>query len=131
VKRQKIILLSITVCTLILEILPYGAVCVFLSDGGEKTRKLFSYFDLVPFGYANFAPFITALLTCALLVLGVIHLVKTSRALQRTICAVSGIAFLVSLAPMLYGISFFSVVAAIISLLLLIEFLVSLCAFRN
>jgi len=64
-------------------------------------------------------------------VLGVIHLVKTSRALQRTICAVSGIAFLVSLAPMLYGISFFSVVAAIISLLLLIEFLVSLCAFRN
>ena len=64
-KRFQYLLLPII--TLILEILPYGAVCNFAPSPTERIRKTFSYFDLIPFGYANFAPFLTAIITCAIL----------------------------------------------------------------
>ena len=64
--KKKMIMLCIITATLILEILPYGAVCNFANTDGGPWRQTFSYFSLVPFGYANFAPFIVALLTCAL-----------------------------------------------------------------
>ena len=41
------------VITIVLEILPYGAVCNFANPEGEVLRETFSNFDLTPFGYAN------------------------------------------------------------------------------
>ena len=61
--KNKFIMLFTTFVALILEILPYGAVCNFANPDGEPWRYTYSYFDLTPFGYANFAPFIVALLT--------------------------------------------------------------------
>ncbi len=117
--KKKIILLFTTLVALVLEILPYGAVGNFANPEGEPWRYTYSYFDLTPFGYANFSPFIVALLTCALLILIVVAML-TKKTLRTPILAISVIATVLSLAPLLFGISFFSLVGAFISATLLI-----------
>ena len=111
--KKKLIMLCTTLIALVLEILPYGAVCNFANPEGEPWRRTYSYFDLTPFGYANFAPFIVALLTCALTVMMVVSLVS-NKSMRTPILTVSAIATVLSLAPLLYGISFFSIVGAFI-----------------
>ena len=58
--KKRALYLILPIVTLVLECLPFGAVCNFALDQGETVRKTFSYFDPVPFGYANFAPLLTA-----------------------------------------------------------------------
>lgn len=123
--KKKLIMLCTTLIALVLEILPYGAVCNFALDEGESLRQTFSYFDLTPFGYANFAPFIVALLTCTLTVMIVVSLVS-KKPMRTPILTVSAIATVLSLAPLLYGISFFSIVGAFISVALLLTTVVAL-----
>lgn len=120
--KKKFPMLILPLAALILEILPYGAVCVFAVDEGERIRQTFSYFDLTPFGYANFGPFIAAILTCVLLVLAVVYAVKKSKGLNTAIMNVSGIATAASLMPLLYGINFFSIIGAAISVFLAATF---------
>ena len=117
--KKKLIMLCITLIALVLEILPYGAACNFANPEGEPWRRTYSYFDLTPFGYANFAPFIVALLTCILIILIVVSLVS-KKEMKAPILAVSAISTVLSLAPLLYGIRFFSVVGALISVALAI-----------
>ncbi len=116
---KKIFALLASLTALILEILPYGAVCNFATPPGEPPLRLtYSYFSLVPFGYANFAPFIVAILTCALVVLGILYLFVGKRMRMPVLC-VSAAASLLSLAPLLLGISYYSPVALCISLCLI------------
>ena len=122
--KKKLIMLCTTLIALVLEILPYGAVCNFALDEGKSLRQTFSYFDLTPFGYANFAPFVVALLTCALTVMIVVSIVSKKQ-MRTPILTVSAIATVLSLAPLLYGISFFSIVGAFISIALLLSTVVA------
>ena len=117
--KKKLIMLCTTLIALVLEILPYGAVCNFANPEGEPWRRTYSYFDLTPFGYANFAPFIVALLTCVFIILIVVSL-ASKKEMKALILAVSAIATVLSLAPLLYGIRFFSVVGAFITVALAI-----------
>ena len=115
--KKKIIMLCLVTATLVLEILPYGAVCNFADPDGGPWRQTFSYFSLIPFGYANFAPFIVALLTSALfcLVLAGIFLKKS---FKKTLNSLAALSALLSLAPLALGKSYFSIVGALISVLL-------------
>ena len=122
--KKKLFMLCTTLIALVLEILPYGAVCNFALDEGESLRQTFSYFDLTPFGYANFAPFIVALLTCALTVMIVVSLVS-KKPMRTPVLTVSAVATVLSLAPLLFGISYFSVVGACISVAMLLTTLVA------
>lgn len=119
--KKSSILTILLLALLVLEILPFGAVCNFATAPGETMRETFSYFSLVPFGYANFAPLMTAILTCILLILAGIGLWKDSAILQKARCILSGMTTLISFAPLLFGISYYSLVGFCISLL-------SLCA---
>lgn len=119
---KRIFLLILTILTLILEIIPYGAVCIFQADGGKRIIQTFSYFDLIPFGYANFGPILTAMLTCVLLVLTFIYALKCSKRLNTAITTISAVATATSLLPLLYGIEFYSIVATVITALLAATF---------
>ena len=121
-KVKKVGLLLLSASAVILELLPYGAVLNFANPEGEPWRQTFSYFSLTPFGYANFGPFITALLTCVLLILSVITIFKYRKGLNTAIMNISGIAALVSLSPLLYGISYISAVGVAISVILIAIF---------
>ena len=119
---KRIVLPILSVSAVILELLPYGAVLNFANPDGEPWRKTFSYFSLTPFGYANFGLFITALLTCVLLILSVIAIFKHSKGLNTAIMNISGIAALISLSPLLYGLSYISAVGVAITVILLAIF---------
>ena len=67
--KKRFLYLIFPAVALILEILPFGAVCNFANPDGEPWRETFSYFSLTPFGYANAGPFITAVITCIVFVL--------------------------------------------------------------
>ena len=124
--RLKYLLLP--VITLVLELLPYGAVCIFASSPTEQVKRTFSYFDLTPFGYANFAPFITAIITCIVFLLLVIYCFTSNEQLARTAKNILCVGIVVSFVPLLFGIAFFSIVGLLISLLLIGEFLLLRCS---
>ena len=123
-KYNRWLYLLLPIATLVLEILPYGAVCNFGNPDGEPWRITYSYFSLIPFGYANFAPLITALLTCAVLVLLLLYGFTGRRGLLRTGRILLSVAVAVSLCPLLLGVTFFSAVGAGITVLLAAELLV-------
>ena len=117
-RKQPIVIFAILIVILVLELLPFGAVLHFGNPEGEPLRATFSYFDLTPYGYANFGPFITAILTCVLLVISIIHLLVDNDKIKTTIKIVSLIALVASLAPLL--VDCYSVIGGAISFLLLV-----------
>ena len=111
------------IITLILEILPFGAVCNFANPEGAPWRRTFSYFDLLPFGYANFSPFLTAIMTCLVLAAVVAYCYFGTYGLTKIAKEVLFVAVLLSLGPLLLGAQYYSVVGAMITFTLLAEFL--------
>lgn len=123
-RKQPIVIFAILIVILVLELLPYGAVLHFGNPEGEPLRETFSYFDMTPYGYANFGPFITAILTCVLLVISIINLLVDNDKIKTTIKIVSLIALVASLAPLI--IECYSVLGGVISILLLSVFIISI-----
>ena len=115
--KKKTIMLCIITATLIMEILPYGAVCNFANPDGGPWRQTFSYFSLIPFGYANFAPFIVAILTCALFCFLLID-IFLKKSFKKTIMVLAMTSTVISLAPLALGKSYFSILGALIFILL-------------
>lgn len=122
-KKYKITLFVSVIVSIILEALPYGAVCNFATP--EKTiRQTFSYFSLTPYGYANFGPFITACLTCILLFLSILLLTKFSDKIKKIAFVISGISVVTSFMPLMFGFNYYSVVGGIISAMMIIQFVI-------
>ena len=122
--KKKMITFALLLSALVLEILPYGAVLNFGNPEGDTWRKTYSYFSLIPYGYANFGPLITAVLTCVLLIIIILSIIL-KKDWNKTISVISVIATLTSLAPLMFGFSNFSIVGAMISACILATFVIS------
>lgn len=122
----------ILIATIVLEALPYGAVFIF-ADGPESwIKRTFSYFSMILFGYANFFPLITALLTVIIMALSVYAFVKNYKVIrmQNIIFICSVVAFISSIISwILFGSSYITGVGISISTLLILS--VFLQAFTN
>ena len=110
---KKISLALLPALTIALEALPTGAVCIFAQSPAERVKETFSYFSLTPFGYANFAPLITAALTVVILLLSLISLKKNS--VLDAVLVLSAIAAVASLLPLMYGSDHYTVTGAFIT----------------
>ncbi len=117
-KKIKITMLVSYIVALILELLPYGAVLNFANPEGEPWRNTYSYFDLTPFGYANFGPFLTAILTCALLLITVILLFKNAKGLMKIARILGVISVVTSLMPFMFGGDYITVIGVAITVVL-------------
>ena len=122
--KKRLLYVLLPIVTLILEILPYGAVCNFANPEGEPFRKTFSYFDLTPFGYANFAPLITAVITCIVFLLIVIFCITGNPMWAHKARNILCVGAVFSLGPLVLGVRFFSIVGALITVSLVAELLV-------
>ena len=128
--KKRLLYLFLPIVTLILEILPYGAVCNFMlpstTEGvpAGRFRELYSYFDLTPFGWANFSPLITAIITCIVLLILVIYCFTGKEKLARTAKNILCVGAVISFGPLVLGPHFLSVVGILISLSLIAEFIV-------
>lgn len=87
----------------LLELLPVGVVMVFASGPEERMTEQYSYFSLLPLGYAHFTPMLTGILTIAIILLGVISLIQFDKAAKckKAAFICSMIALLFSLVPLL------------------------------
>ena len=121
--KKRLLYLILPIITLILEILPYGAVCNFGNPDGEPWRKTFSYFDLIPYGYANFAPLITAVISCLIFVLIAVYCIKGNARTAIKAKYILLVAIVISLCPLFLGIRYFSLVGGLITLSLVAELL--------
>lgn len=123
--KKRMLYLILPIITLILEILPYGAVCNFArpaTDGSiGRFRELYSYFDLTPFGYANFAPLITAIVTCIVTLLLMIYCFTGKERLARIAKNILIVCAIISFGPLVLGVRFLSAVGLLISLSLIAE----------
>ena len=127
-RKRSFFLLAITILTLILELLPSGAVLEFAHMSPELTlgyyEEHFSYFDPIVYGYGDFGPLLTAVLTCMLAVITVITVFFENRAVRIALRVVSVLTLLCSMTPMLTGC--YSLVGGAISALLLVTCIISL-----
>ncbi len=108
---------------LALETIPLGAVLVFANGPGERVAKTFSYFSLIPFGYANFWPFITALLTVATAALLAVSVLKKAPApkLRNAAFLLNVFALLFSFLPLMFGWEYMNSVSYAVSGALLLS----------
>ena len=100
--QKNILVLLLLVATLVMQILPYGAVCRFGHPDGRTTISTFSYFDLTPYGYANFAPLLCGVATAMWFLISLLALLL-KKTWQGARTAIGYIAFLLALAPILQG----------------------------
>ncbi|MBR6521036.1 MAG: hypothetical protein IKT47_00035 [Oscillospiraceae bacterium] len=125
--KKRFLYLILPIITLILEILPYGAVLNFARPATDGSighfRELYSYFDLMPFGYANFAPFIAAIISCLVFLLVAIYCVKGNIRVAAKARNILYVAAVMSLGPLVLGVRYFSVVGGFITLTLIVELL--------
>ena len=119
--KKRWLYLILPLVTLVLEILPYGAVCNFANPEGDPWRKTFSYFDLTPFGYANFAPLITAVITCIVFLLVVIYCITGNPKWALKVRNILCVCAVFSLGPLVLGVRFFSALGALITVSLIAE----------
>ena len=127
-RKRSFFLLAITILTLILELLPYGAILEFAHMSPELTlgyyEEHFSYFDPMVYGHGHFGPLITAVLTCILAGITVISIFFEGRTIWIALRVMSVLTLLCSLTPMLTGC--YSPVGMAISALLLVTCIISL-----
>lgn len=113
--KKRALYLIFPIAALVLEILPYGAVLNFANPEGDSWRKTFSYFDLTPFGYANFGPFLTAITTCIILIFLVVYLFTGKTKILSFTKMLLCVGVVLSLCPLLFGIHDFSIIGALIT----------------
>lgn len=123
--KKRWITMVLPIIALCLEILFKGAVLHYASPY-EKITEYYSYFSLIPYGYANFGPLITAVLTCVLIVLSVVFFISGAAVLSKILMGVSIAAVITSMLPLLYGADYVTVVGILISVCMVIEMILSI-----
>ncbi len=114
-KIKRILSLVFFLAALILELLPYGAVCNFADAEGENIRQTFSYFSFLPYGYGNIGPFITGVLTVIAVIAAALALFLKMKTAGETLPWICGAGAIASLLPLIFGISFYSLVGGLIT----------------
>lgn len=121
--KKRLLCIVFPAIALILEILPFGAVCNFAVSPEKTQRKTFSYFSLIPYGYANFTPFITAMITCAVVILLLVYCFKCNHRIAKVAEVLIGIGAVVSFGQLLLGMNYVSFVSVLISIALVVGFI--------
>lgn len=132
---KRLRLLVLPLAALVLEAMPFSAVMIFAVQGDdgaiEYIRRTTSYFSLTPFGYADFGPLLTALLSCLLLALTVWLCVRPGTGIYKAVLTVNALAVITSLLPLFLGTAFYSLAGAVISLALTAQLLYLLYSKRK
>ena len=122
--KKRSFLLIFPVIAILLGLLPQSVVMNFADYDAETgnvniIKKYFSYFDMTPFGYGDFFPLMTAILTCAVTLLALIYMFTGRYALLNIMIGTCIAAAIVSVLPVL--LKSYTLIGLGITLLLVIE----------
>ena len=98
---QRFLQILFTAAALALMIFTKGAILRSQTETGVYLRTPCSYFNPTVLGSGNFAPFVTAILACFLLILGFLAL--KSKGAQVGLAVLSPVTFVLSLLPLAKG----------------------------
>lgn len=114
--------LAMLIAALVLEALPFGAALMFVinPETTEIKMEYYSYFDFTPFGYANFAPLVTAILTVILtaLCVALIFIKRQPKELRAAQFGGTLAAAVISVCPIFYGIQYVTLTGVFITVAL-------------
>lgn len=130
-KIKKVLLFVLFFVVLILELLPNGVVMRFANPEGEPWVRTYNYFSLMPFGYANSGPFLTAILTCILITLNLIGCFNQGKGFNVAVKICAVIATITSLMPWMYGVEYITTIGVVISVLLATTFAICFIKDKN
>ena len=118
-KKIRFLLPICPLAAVILELLPYGVVLRFGQPDGEPIRQTFSYFSLIPYGYATFSPLITAVMSSMLLILALAAVIRPRAKRLRANGNLASSAAVLSIAPwVMRGSAYFTAIGGLVTLLL-------------
>jgi len=120
-------LLLTSIIIIVLEALPLGVIMYFSTGPGNETKETFSYFSVLPVGYANVGPFITAIFSCILFVLTAAYAVSENKKFIKIISIACPIAILTSALPLMFGMRSISIINIIVTGCFILMFVVSRC----
>lgn len=129
--KKRIWVLLLPIIAIVLQILPYGAVLNFGNPDGLPRRETFSYFSLVPFGYANFAPLLTSIATCLVFALLNVYCFTGKYTIIKITKILLLVATVLSLCPLIYGLTYFSIVGGLITATLFSELVLLYVLFKR
>lgn len=117
---KKCLILMPLLMAITLETLPLGAVIREFNPSTKNIHTmLYSYFDITPFGLANFFPFITAILSCVLLLSVFTHVfIRSAKTLSILLCIIT---LFCSLGPFIFTDNCFNMWTTLISAMFIIE----------
>lgn len=125
-KNRKSVLAVFPLITIFMELLPYGAVLNFGRPATDGTigyfRETYSYFSLMPFGYANFGPLLTAIFSCLLLVCIAVYICSGNQGFKKAARLFNFIAVITSLLPLMLGLRYISALGFLITVSLCFSF---------
>lgn len=128
INLPKLVLESVSLgalaAALVLEALPNGVVMQWAMPPGESPKySMYSYFALTPFGYGNFPPLITAVMTVVVTIFTVIVMLSGKRFVKPRnvlfVCII--VTAVISACNFLYGFGSVTMVGVLITLLLVIS----------
>ena len=118
-KKIRFLLPVCPLAAVMLELLPYGVVLRFGQPDGEPIRQTFSYFSLMPYGYATFSPLITAVMSSVLLILALAAVIRPRAKRLRANGNLAATAAVLSIAPwVMRGFPYFTAIGGLVTLLL-------------
>jgi hypothetical protein len=83
---KKIISICSILVSIILMTTPFGVAMTFVPNPSERITRYFSYFSSMPFGYGNWFPFISALISIVVFFLLLIGIKKPNVAKAVQAC---------------------------------------------
>ena len=120
--KKRLLLLIAPIIALILECLPNGVIMIF-ADGPDSTFKVtYSYFGLTPIGYAMYGPFLTAAMTCVIIILSLIYIFTARQGLKIAILVLAAYGMAFSVLPLhIIGVEEVTVINILVAVCLLAE----------
>lgn len=116
--------MALSAIIVLLEALPYGVVLSFAASADERLRVTYSFFSLIPFGYASFGPLIAAALSCISLFFAAMGWFFDKFKWVGIITRIAPVAAAASFFPL--GFSQLSALGLVIVALLMLQFLLCL-----
>jgi len=84
---RKILAICCMLISIVLMATPFGIAMTFAAGPSERVTKCYSYFNMMPLGYGNWLPIITAVLSMAVLMLLLISLKRGKGEKSALVCS--------------------------------------------
>lgn len=133
-KKWTVLSFAAMAAAILCELLPYGAVMRWAPNPDTRILETYAYFNPLPYGYANFGPLITAVLSTVLVVILLILLFakKPLIPLRTAALVISFVALGASLMPLLMlGLEYYSLLGGGITVLLLLAVIFECIAMKK